>query len=168
VRVTPVGNYTIYAEKSQNKSEGLPESVLRWAAGGMDQVPGVGVGEAGLGVVSGVGVGVATGVALGGAAGLGLVDGVGEAFGRRWGFFVGVAPAFSIVFPVFSIPFPTVRAVVCAPFFTVSPVAFTAFLIVFSVFWTGVGASALRAKGNASAAQRIRVNFIIRKVPGSL
>jgi hypothetical protein len=49
----------------------------------MDQVPGVGVGETGLGVVSGVGVAVGTGVALGVAVALGLVDAVGEAFGRR-------------------------------------------------------------------------------------
>jgi hypothetical protein len=120
----------------------------------------------GFGVVSGVGLGVGTGVALG----VGEIDGValglgepdGEGFGRRRGFLLGVAPAFWIVFPVFSIPLPTVRAVAFAPFFTVSPVSLAAFFTAFSAFWTGVGSAPLRAKGKANAAKRVSSNFLIR------
>lgn len=99
-------------------------------------MPGVGVG-----VVSDCGVGVEAGVALG----VGVVLGLGEAEGegdflgrgrRRLG--VAVAPAFSIAFPVFSIPLPTVRSVAFVPFLTVSPVSVAAFLIGFSFFGVGV------------------------------
>src|SRR3984893_4233243 len=99
-------------------------------------MPGVGIGVAGgCGVAVGTGVALGVGVAAGVVLGLDEAD--GEAFGRRWRFFVGVAPAFSIVFPVFSIPFPTVRAVAFVPFLIVSPVSVAVFLTVFSVFWTG-------------------------------
>jgi hypothetical protein len=75
-------------------------------------------------------VAVGTGVTLGAGVETGEALGLGEAFARRWRFFVGVAPAFSIVSPVFSIPLPTVRALAFAPFLTVSP----AFFAVFSAF----------------------------------
>jgi hypothetical protein len=105
-------------------------------------VAGVGVGETGLGVIPGCGVGLGTGVALGDGLIVGVGLGLGEAEGERdgdvfwrWGrFFIGVAPAFSIVFPVFSIPLPMVRAVAFVPFLSVFPVSLAAFFTEFSLF----------------------------------
>jgi hypothetical protein len=75
---------------------------------------------------------------------------------------VAVAPAFSIVLPVFSTPFPTVRAVAFAPCLIVSPVSLAAFFTVFPVFSTGPWSCAqIRPKGKTTAARMINVNFLI-------